>query len=92
MADFPDYLPLLPPVPLGFNRWIYRGVKYASPRAIMVTSFNETDDADWDPVAVFQTDGNADTHYAEAIIDHHYICRCSECIASRGDMAGHHPL
>ena len=79
MNNFPDSLPLLPPLPLGFDRWVYRGIKYASPRAIMVTSFDETMDSDWDPVCMFQTRGDENTHYAEAVIDHHDICECSEC-------------
>lgn len=79
-SQFPDFLPLLPPVPLGFDRWVYRGIAYASPRAIMVTSLDETTDPDWDPPFVFKTDGDQYTHYAEAVINHHEICRCSECI------------
>lgn len=86
-TEFPDHLPLLPPIPPGFDRWIYRGVKYASPRAIMVTSIDETDD-DWDPVHMFQTRGDDNTHYAEAVIDHHWICKCDECVANRAEDAG----
>lgn len=79
-SEFPDFLPLLPPVPLGFDRWVYRGIAYASPHAIMVTSWDETTDPNWDPPFVFKTDGDRDTHYAEAVINHHEICRCCECI------------
>lgn len=62
----------------------------------MVTSFDETTDPEWDPPAMFQTDGDDDTHYAEAVINHHEICRCAECrprcaACDRGDFQlGHH--
>lgn len=78
-VTLPDY----PALPLGFDRWVYRGIKYASPHAIMVTSIDTTKDGDWDEPMMFQTTGDDDTHYAEAVIDHHYVCECEECLAAK---------
>lgn len=80
--SFPAHLPPLPPLPLGFDRWVYLGVKYASPRAIMVTSYDERTDPSWDAPAVFATRGDDHTHYAEAKINHHWICDCEECASA----------
>jgi len=77
-------LPPFPPLPPGFSRWIYRGVKWASGTAVMNTSFDEImDDGSWDPPAMFQTMGHDHTHYLEAVIDHHFICKCQQCRDTR---------
>lgn len=89
MKGFPDHLPALPAVPVGFSRWVYRGVKFASRRAIMVTSYDEKMDTHWDPPVVFQTCGDEHTHYAEAVMDHHAICECREC---NGEARDEEPL
>lgn len=60
---------------------MYRGVKWASGRAVMVTSFDVTMDEEWDPPMMFQTRGDDNTHYLEAVIDHHWVCKCLECSA-----------
>jgi len=52
---------------------------WASGRAVVVTSFDVTQDIEWDPVAVFETEGQENTHYIEAVIDHDWICKCAEC-------------
>ncbi|MGV3664274.1 MAG: hypothetical protein ACO1TE_29145 [Prosthecobacter sp.] len=72
-------LPAFPPLPPGFDRWAYRGVKWASGRAVMVTSWDETTDDEWDPPMMFQTRGDEHTYYLEAIIDHCFICKCADC-------------
>jgi len=87
IAPAPVKLPKYPPIPEGFDQWIYRGVKYASPRAIMVTSFDETEDERWDPPAMFQTKGHDHTHYLEAVIYHHEICECAECVLADANEA-----
>ncbi len=75
----PETLPPFPRLPFGFQLWVYRGIKWASDRAVMVTSWDELTDDKWDPPAMFQTRGDPNTHYIEAIRDHHWICKCSEC-------------
>ncbi|HEY1051233.1 MAG TPA: hypothetical protein VGE39_15790 [Prosthecobacter sp.] len=86
--DWPDHLPQLPPLPGGFDCWVYRGVKWASRRAVMVTSFDETMDKDWDPVAMFETRGDEHTHYIEAVIHHCFICKCGLCMESKQKQNG----
>lgn len=73
-------LPPLPPLPPGYDRWVYRGIAWQSQRAVMVTSWDPATDEEWDPAAIFQTRGDADTHYIEAVADHHWICKCADCL------------
>ena len=73
-------LHIAPTLPKGYDAWVYRGVKYASPTAIMNTSIDIYDDPlEWDKPEIFQTQGHDNTHYLEAVRFHHTICKCSEC-------------
>ena len=50
----------------------------------MVTSISK-EDGEWDEPWMFQTTGYKDTHYVEAVINHHEICDCEECISRQND-------
>ena len=73
-------LEIAPKLPRGYDAWIYRGVNYAAPCAIMNTSIDVTEDPlEWDNVELFQTTGHDNTHYLEAVKFHHTICKCPSC-------------
>lgn len=66
ILPLPRSLPPLPPLPEGYDAWVYRGVNYQRDN-YMFTSFTEGTDDAWDPVVFSNSKGLERTHYIEAI-------------------------
>ena len=64
--DLPQGLPPLPPVPEGFDRWVYRGVAWDSTEFTTFASFAEND-GQWCIVEDYKPGAYIHHHYAEAL-------------------------
>ena len=61
-------LPLFPPLPEGFSRWVYRGKGWKSEKRVRFASYGRFD-TEWVTFPFGCAIGYEDTHYIEAVKD-----------------------
>ena len=66
-TDKPDGLPPYPPVPTGYDRWVYRGKGWRTERRVLFAAYSEQE-LYWDVCHSFPA-GFGHTHYIEAVKD-----------------------